>query len=211
MAPQDWSLAELIALADDRAAVTSRLDEVMKTSCARDAVATIALAVDRGGRGGVPARGSSWRAGRRGQRRSSLARPSGPPSLSSMWAQLYQAKTVDTKAAWEAVQLHFPEADPYYHNLAKQGLAQYYLRAADYDDARGPLRDLAQLGSSNPSLAAFGIAGLVVAEANLGNIEAARNENSRLTSDMRANLQQRSPQLAELLDEALRDLESPQR
>jgi hypothetical protein len=135
---------------------------------------------------------------------------SGPPSMNSLWAQLYQAKMVDTEAAWMAVQLHFPEADAHYHDLAKQGLAQYYLfRTQEYDPARGPLRDLAQLGPSNPSLAAFGIAGLVVAEAKLGNTPAARDENSRLTSDMRADLQQRSPQLADLLRETLRDLDQP--
>ena len=209
MAPQDWSLADLIAAADDRSAATSRLDQVMKTS----AVAT-------------QSRHSPWRwvwvgvtgcllvgivAGLATRPRSLVAdATSGPPPLNSLWAQLYQAKMVDTKAAWEAVQLHFPQADPYYHNLARQGLAQYYLfRAQDYEAARGPLGDLAQLGSSNPSLAAFGIAGLVVAEAKLGNAEAARNENSRLTSEMRVDLQQRSPQLAELLEEALRELEPP--
>src|SRR3972149_242538 len=43
-APQDWSLAELIAVADDRAAATSRLDEVMKTT----AVATLKRRSTRG-------------------------------------------------------------------------------------------------------------------------------------------------------------------
>ena len=208
-APQDWSLAELIALADDRATATSHLERVMKTS---------ALAIQ--------SRQSPWRwiavgvagclllggfMGLATRPRSLVAdATSGPPSMNSLWAQLYQAKMVDTEAAWMAVQLHFPEADAHYHDLAKQGLAQYYLfRTQEYDPARGPLRDLAQLGPSNPSLAAFGIAGLVVAEAKLGNTPAARDENSRLTSDMRADLQQRSPQLADLLRETLRDLDQP--
>jgi hypothetical protein len=130
--------------------------------------------------------------------------------MSSIWAQLYQAKMVDTEAAWKAVQLHFPEANSYYHDLARQGLAQYYLfRTHQYDAARGPLRELANLGPSNPSLTAFGIAGLVVAEANLGDIDAARNENGRLTSEMRADLQQRYPQLAGVWEDTLRGLDLP--
>ena len=127
-----------------------------------------------------------------------------------MWAQLYQAKTVDTEAAWQAVQLHFPQADPYFHNLARQGLANYYLfRSQEYEKAIGPLRDLASLGDSNPALEAFGIAGLVVAEAKLGNIDAARNENSRLDAPMRTTLEERSPRLYDALQATLSDLERP--
>ena len=65
--------------------------------------------------------------------------------------------------------------------LAQQGLAQYYLfRSQEYEKAIGPLHDLADAGESYPALEAFGIAGLVVAEAKLGDMREARDEMSRL-------------------------------
>ena len=212
-APQDWSLSEMIAVADDRAAATSRLDEVMKTAALATVLATakrprtrswiaaaVAGCIVLGAVAGLLTRPPSLLAGA----------TSGPPPLDSVWAQLYQAKTVDTEAAWDAVQLHFPQADPYFHNLARQGLANYFLfRSQEYDQAIGPLRDLAALGDSNRSLEAFGIAGLVVAEAKLGNIAQARNENSRLDSPMRTMLEDRSPRLYDALEQTLADLERP--
>jgi hypothetical protein len=127
-----------------------------------------------------------------------------------VWAQLYQAKRVDTEAGWRAVEQYFPQTDVYYHNLAKQGLANYYLfRTQEYEKALGPLRDLTKLGASNPALEAFGIAGLAVAEGKLGNLAAAREENGKLTSSMRSLLQERSPQLYEQLEETLADLDRP--
>ena len=207
-APQEWSLAEMIAVADDRAAATSRLDEAMKTSALvpprrsanRWIVAGVVLCIVLGALAGRWTRPTSLLAGA----------TSGPPPLSSVWAQLYQAKTVDTEAAWQAVEVHFPHADSYYHDLARQGLAQYYLfRRQEYAKAIEPLNKLADLGETNPPLEAYGIAGLVVAQAKLGNIEQARNENSRLSSEMRALVQERAPQLFDLLEQSLRDLEPP--
>ena len=196
-------------MADERAAATSHLDDVMTTaalvttrrhSTRRRIAAGVAACVVLGVVAGLLTRPPSLLAGA----------TSGPPPLNSVWAQLYQAKTVDTEAAWGAVRLHFPDADPYFHNLARQGLANFYLfRSQEYDKAIGPLRDLTALGDSNRALEAFGIAGLVVAEAKLGNIEQARNENGRLDSPMRAMLEERSPQLYEALDQTLADLERP--
>ena len=208
-APQDWSLAELIAVADDRAAATSRLDQWMKTTARATArrpstrgwiVTGVAACLLLGIMVGLGTRPPSLLAGA----------TSGPPPLGSVWAQLYQAKTVDTEAAWEAVQLHFPQADAHFHDLAKQGLANFYLfRSQEFDKAIRPLHDLASLGDSNPALQAFGIAGLVVATAKLGNIDQARNENSRLNSQMRTTLEERSPRLHEALEAALDDLKQP--
>ncbi len=206
-APQDWSLAEMIAVADDRAAATSRLDEVMKTGAVatrkprskweKIAVGAV-LCVLLGATAGLLTRPPSLLAGA----------ASGPPAMSSVQAQLYQAKMVDTEAAWEAVRLNFPHADHSFHELALQGLASFYLfRSHDYAKAIDPLQTLASLGKSNPSLEAFGIAGLVVAEARLGNIEQARNEYSRLDGSMRALLEERSPQLFDALQTTLDDLD----
>ena len=59
--------------------------------------------------------------------------------------ELYQAKNVDTEAAWQAVMTYFPNASPYYHNLAKQGLV-YHFGKEEYDKALKP-----SLHSSPPS------------------------------------------------------------
>ena len=52
----------------------------------------------------------------------------------------------------------------------------------------------------------FGIAGLVIAYANLDELEQAAFENSRLTPDMRALLREKSPLMADLLDTTLDQL-----
>ena len=134
----------------------------------------------------------------------------GPASRDSVWAQLYHAKTTDTEPAWQAVADHFPDADPYYHNLAKQGLVRYYFfRSREFDRAIEPLTELADLGDSQPEFQAFGIAGLVVAHARLGHIEQALVEYGRLSAPMLQRLEQRDPPLAELLDETVEQLNQP--
>jgi hypothetical protein len=125
----------------------------------------------------------------------------GPARMETVWAQLYHAKMVDTEAAWLAVGELFPTADDFCKNLAAQGLAQHYLSRQEWVKAIRPLRDLANLGTTHPSLSAFGIAGLVVAEASLGHLDEARTQNSRLTNEQRDLLRARSPQLYDLLDE----------
>ena len=129
---------------------------------------------------------------------------SGPPPRSNPWAQLYHAKQVDTPGAWRAVITNFPDAGVYYHNLARQGLAYYYIRAHDYAKAIEPLEQLA--GQPDPDFQAFGIAGLVVVYTNLGDDENAYKANQRLTSTMRSSLAQQAPQMSELLNKALDEL-----
>jgi hypothetical protein len=116
---------------------------------------------------------------------------------------------VDTEQAWRAVATYFrdPDAYSYYHNLAKQGLAYcYLLRTQEYEKALDPLKELADLGSRQPVFEAFGIAGLVVAHAKLGDDEAAYYENQRLSPDKRATLEEQAPRMADLLNDALDEL-----
>jgi hypothetical protein len=126
----------------------------------------------------------------------------GPPKLSSAWAQLYQAKQVDTEAAWQAVINNFPEASPYLHNLAKQGLVYFYFHNQHYDKAIKPLEELA----AQEGFKTFGIAGLVVAYTNLNDDDRAYEENQRLSTDMRSALSQQAPAMATQLSEALDQL-----
>jgi hypothetical protein len=192
----------MIAIADDRAAATSRLGELMQPAKARRKstgarwVAAMLLCLALGAC-------LAWLLRPRpmlGDARDQL------PSLGSPWAQLYHAKLVNTEAAWMAVEEYFPNLDAYYHNLAKQGLVYYYFRTQDFDKAIRPLHELANLSASDP-LHAFGLAGLVVADTKLGNVEQARDERSKLTSEMLNVVRDKMPQMDTLLQPALAELE----
>jgi eukaryotic-like serine/threonine-protein kinase len=201
-------LAETIQVADDRAVATAHLDDLMKTSSitrprrARFGPLAALLLVCAL----VGAALAAW------LRPPSLlaGAQTGPAKRDTVWAQLYHAKMADTEAAWQAVLHHFPSppTDEYYHHLARQGLAYCYLnRMRDYEKALGPLRELASLGEAWPGFQAFGIAGLVVAHARLGETAIALDEYSRLTSAMLTSLAEQSPQMAELLGQALEQME----
>lgn len=201
------TLAELVQSADERAAVTTRLDQLMRTmSLAQQKPVEkrqrrrIAAAMVLGGLlvGAVLAvviRPASLLAGA----------ASGVPRKETAWAQLYHAKVVDTEAAWQAVIENFPNGGQYYHNLARQGLVYcYLLRSHEYGKAI-PLAE--QLAASDTGVyQAFGIAGLVVAYARLGDDEQAYYANQRLDAEMRALLNEQAPLMARLLNEALDEL-----
>jgi eukaryotic-like serine/threonine-protein kinase len=200
---QPWSLPEMIAVADDRAAATSRLERLMKSTSqaprrARSWIVAAALACLLVGAG-----------------LAFLLRPrplladahDGMPSLGTVRDQLYHAKIVNTEAAWEAVGRYFPNEDPYYLNLAKEGLVNYYFfRTQEFDKAVRPLHELADLGATDP-LHAFGVAGLVVAYDKLSQTADAREENGRLTPSMRAAVRERMPRMNDLLEQSLGDLD----
>jgi hypothetical protein len=127
----------------------------------------------------------------------------GPPPQKDVWRQLYHAKLVDTEDAWLAVGKYFPDSTAYCRYLAKQGLAYYYLRSHKYEQAIKPLEEL---DASQSDFQPFGIAGLVVVYANLGDDEKANDENERLTIEMRNTLSKQSPQMNELLRKTLDEL-----
>jgi len=201
------TLAELVQSADERAAITTRLNELMRTT-----LLVQRKAVDKTGRRWMAA--AIVLAGLLiGVVVAALLRPasllagaaSGPPRKETAWTQLYHAKVVDTEAAWLAVIENFPAAGQYYHNLARQGLVYHYLiRSHEYDKAI-PLTE--QLAASDTGVyRAFGIAGLVVAYARLGDDEQAYYANQRLDAEMRALLSEQAPLMSRLLNEALDEL-----
>jgi serine/threonine-protein kinase len=202
--PDDWSLAEMIMVADDRAEVTSRLDNLMKTGSL--------LKQKR--------RSWKWRAAAMAgcvlfgaAVAAVFGRPSllddrqrGVPPFDDPWRQLYHARLVDTPPAWQAVITHFPvtDADTHYcHNLARVGLASCYLfRNRDYERAKEPLLKLADLAPTERSFRAFGIAGLIVAYTAREQYDQAIEFNQQLDEAMRSQVQADYPRLYELLEEA---------
>jgi len=197
------SLTEILEASERRAAATSRLDDVMKTTAlvrpkrtpARAIVAAIAGCVLLGAAGAAMLRPPSLLG----------VVQSGPKRRDDVWGQVYQAKLVDTEEGWLAVEKNFPDADEYYHHLARQGLVNYYLtRTQDYEKAIEQCNEL--VATSKPDLQAFGYAGLVVANVHLDDYEHAMYANQRLTREMRDLLDQKAPRMARLLDDALDEL-----
>jgi serine/threonine-protein kinase len=197
------SLATILQATDERVVVTSRLDELMKTTAntrpTRAPVARIAAALL--GCALLGAGGAAW------LRSDSLLASAqrGPERSSDVWGQLYQAKLLDTEQAWQAVAQNFPNADKYSHNLARQGLVYFYLtRTQDFEKALEESEVLA--AAVEPDFRAFGIAGMVVAYVYIGDDEQAMYENQRLDASMRDVLEEQSPRMARLLNQALDDL-----
>ncbi len=201
--PNQWSLTEMIQSADDRAEATARLGNVMKTSAQmrptgsprRWAAAALAGCILLGIAMAVLA-----------EPRFLLASAQhGPAQFDNVWTQLLHAKRVNTEEAWKLAENHSQANRLYESLLAKEGLAYYYLvRTQQYEKAIEPLQELAnQVGDTQAPFRAYGIAGLVVAYARLTDVEQAAIENSRLKPDMRTLLREKSPQMADLLEETL--------
>jgi hypothetical protein len=190
----------MLQAADQRSAATTRLDELMKHSAIARvkrisfgwvAAALLACALVGVGIAALTQPASLL-----------VGAQNGPPQLKDVWRQLYHAKLVDTEAGWLAVGEYFPEASTYCRYLAKQGLAFYYLHWHEYEKAIRPLEELA----AQSDFQAFGIAGLVVVYANLGEDEKAYASNGRLSIEMRKSLGKQSPQMFELLNKTLDEL-----
>ena len=199
--PDHGTLAEILKSADQRAVATSRLDELMRTTAMirpkrmsrRSIVAAIVGCALLGAAAAAIFRPPSLLA----------SAQSGPAQSDDVWSQLYQAKLVDTEEGWLAVAKNFPDAEnEYYHNLARQGLIYHYLtRTQDYEEALQQSKEL--MGAAQTDFQTFGRAGMIVTYIHLGDDEQAMYENQRLTAEMRESLNQRSPQMSLLLNQAL--------
>jgi serine/threonine-protein kinase len=124
----------------------------------------------------------------------------------SALAQIFQAKMAPSEAAWIAVWEKFPDADPYIHDLAREGLVRYYLfLTQDYGKALqylGRLADTADASSDVP-LQAFSYAGLCVAHQRLGEREASAEAARHITPAMMDELRRRDDPMYRLLQTAL--------
>ncbi len=194
------SLSRILRAADQRSVATTRLDDLMRTTAMvrpkRASVRWLAAGMI------ACALVGAGLAALIGPRSLLAGAQLGPPKQADVWAQLYQAKQVDTEAAWRAVIAYFPTAGTYCDNLAKQGLVYHYFHMQEYDKAIKPLQELA----AQTDFKIFGIAGLVVAYTNLNEDEQAYFENQRLNADMRTTLSQQAPAMAALLSDAVDEL-----
>src|SRR5690606_13530866 len=115
--------------------------------------------------------------------------------------QLLHAKWANTPEAWKAVwDERFGETDPLNRYFAQQGLVRYYFSHGQPDDYRAALpylRDLAALSKNQNRLRLFGIMGLAVAHAELGNVEEAERMRVQLTPDDIATMRETDPELVE--------------
>jgi hypothetical protein len=166
--PDEWSLADMIMVADDRAEATSRLDDLMKTVITprrsrrteRWRAAMIAIGVLVGIGIAAWAKQPTLLADHRHDMISTYEDP---------WMQLYHAKKYNTAALWEAaVAQATKKNDPLCQNLARMGLALRLLNTSEYSAAIEPLKKLAYAPDSTAeSFLAFGRAGLIVAYSHL--------------------------------------------
>ena len=160
---EDWSTAEMIAVADARVAATQRLDALMKSSAHKQhpprawwpkvlVAVTLAFFI-----GAIAA----WR----GREADLLAQPGdGTPIVERMEtaeAQYFHALALQNDAGYQAVWNYFPE-DDYFSNRAKQQLARLYLDRGDLRAANRLFRDLANLEAAEVKLRAFGLAGQIL-------------------------------------------------
>jgi eukaryotic-like serine/threonine-protein kinase len=202
--PEEWSLAEWVALQESRSQATAQLDQLMKASATIDpdrirpgrwVALLLATAL-----GGVML---AWITMPRfyldGAVSEQVERRSSP------WAQLYHAKMTPSEAAWEAVWKEFDEVDPYLQQLAEQGLIRYYLLVTEeYSKALHYARQLEEEASdADEPLQSFTQAALYIAYQGLEKYGQAADAADNLPSEKRDLLRRSDPQMYEMLESAL--------
>ncbi|HEY6563917.1 MAG TPA: hypothetical protein VIY86_05440 [Pirellulaceae bacterium] len=111
------------------------------------------------------------------------------PHRATISAQYAYAASRDTEEAWASVIDYFSNSsgdrkasatDQRYVQTAKQQLARWYLEQFQTEKAVPLLQDLTRLEDSEEYLRAFGYAGLVIAESQLGHFQEARAAADKL-------------------------------
>lgn len=123
------------------------------------------------------------------------------PVRDSPGAQLYHARMSDSEDAWRAVWENFPTADPFYEQLARQGLVRHYLFVTqEYGKAIPVLRELTDRAPSSDSLRSFILAAECVVHEQLGHRREAVEAYARLTPELKDSLNRNESQLYEMLE-----------
>jgi len=197
-----WSLVEKIAVASPSTEAAEELAELMK------AETRLGKKERKSGRLAIALIGATLLGvafGAITRPRFYLAGPQTPtvPIRSSAAAQLYHAKMNDSEAAWRAVWEEFPDADPFMHQLARQGLVRHFLLVTEeYRKAEQILRQLDgqnASGKSSDSVRAFTFAGLSIVYERTERGSEAREAYARLSTEMKSHLKHQESQLYELL------------
>ena len=183
--PENWSLSDIAGLSQTHLAATGELERAMQSTRAiglprskrNRTVRLVAVSLVVGAALALLLRRPYVLAG-------------DEPTVeiyNSAREQLFHAKWHDTPEAWLAVLENFPKADAFDRNLAKQGLARWYLHAGDYHAALPYLADLATVPESQETTRTFAHVGLAVAHAELGNLDQARRSHQMVSaSDLAA-------------------------
>lgn len=197
----DWASVDLSTSSPALVDITSQLDRVMKTSAMLTPirskwwpmVAAMAGCLLLGVLFGLKSRPSNLLAGVN----------AGPPEQESVEAQIYHAAMVDTEAGWQVVGEYFPNADTYYHNLARQGLVRHYFFSRKSFAAAIPtLKQLEGETEAGTSQHTFAVAGLAVAYQYAGKTGTAGKWVQQLNTTARSQLAETAPRMSALLDEA---------
>jgi serine/threonine-protein kinase len=183
--PEQWSLVEWIAAKDSRSEASAELGKLMREQSeletqqwnwrrvAMGLLAAVALGVVAG-----------WLTRQPFLLRGSRSQPI--PVRDSPEAQLFHAKMAESEQAWQAVWENFPTADPFYKQLAQQGLVRHYLFVSqEYDKALPVLRELSQQSDTDETLRAFVLAAECICHEQLGHKREASDANSQLITPLR--------------------------
>jgi serine/threonine-protein kinase len=201
---EHWSLANVLA-ADAPSQSAAELKRLMaastqlqeRSSTRRYLGSLIAAALAIGAGIGFMTRPESYLAGdpvTRVERRESAL------------AQLYHAKMSPSEAAWLAVLQFHPNADRYELDLAREGLARFYLfDREEYAKAIPVLTQLAEspdAQAADSPMRAFAYAGLYVAHQRLRQSAAANAAAEQITAEMREQLRRSDGAMYQLLQSA---------
>ncbi|MDZ4656241.1 MAG: serine/threonine-protein kinase [Bythopirellula sp.] len=199
--PEQWSLVEWIATSDSRSEAGAELGKLMREQSRlepgrwsrRKTAALLLTAVVIGCFLGLLTQP---------QRFLLRGAPTAPiPKRDSVSAQLFHAKMVESEAGWRAVGKNFPEAEPFYKQLAQQGLVRHFLFVSqEYDKALPVLRDLSEQAGTNESLRAFTLAAATISHQKLDHATEAREAYSQLTAPLKDELIRSESELYRLLE-----------
>jgi len=210
---EDWSEAELIALADARVVATQQLDTLMKTAAHK-----------RG------ARQFRWRATMLGMLLAFLlgagiawqnrepqllagggnGQPTAIARQANGQAQYWHAMGLETPAQREAgfqAVLHYYPQDEYHANLARQQLARIHLQRDEFEPALALFQTLSDSADLDERLQAFGLAGQILCYDRMNQPRKA----SELIAQVAPLKNQLDPQMRSELDAVIKrlELESP--
>lgn len=204
--PEEWSLVEWIATSDSRSEASAELGMLMREESRlqstgwsrRKTIGLLLAAIVVGGLLGLVTQRQQFLL--RGSRTAPI------PKRETVGAQLFHAKMVDSEPAWRAVLENFPNEDPFYKQLAQQGLVRHFLlvsqEQAGYDRAIPILLQLKEQAGENDSLKAFTLAAEYLCLKQLGHEREAAEVYSQLTPPLRDELNRSENQLYELLESA---------